>query len=140
MPSDLEVKLRAEFPTLFAEMRMALRCRDGWYQVIRGLCLELYEIEKATGLRISIMQMKEKFAELRVYLHQIDGSGIHEGLDDGVWREITYNLIKNATEYSRHVCDICGKPGEIRTITRETSSRNWTLCTEHYEEERNRQL
>lgn len=140
MSSDLESKLRTEFPSLFAGMRREVGCEDGWYQLIRELCLQLSEIEHVTGIRISVIQIKEKFGELRCYT-SCDKTDIHAGLRHELWGEIIFAVISRARQRSLLTCEICGnKKGELREFVRRPGGMPWyqTLCDEHYEEAKNR--
>jgi len=43
---------------------------EKWYEVIRGLCLDITEVYGKTGLPVDIVdQVKEKFGTLRFYYH-----------------------------------------------------------------------
>ena len=65
---------------------------------------------------VEIVQVKEKFAQLRVYLNYY-------------YKEIE-DLIEEYTEKSVHICELCGETGETRNL------HGWymTLCDKHYEE------
>ena len=65
---------------------------------------------------VEIVQIKEKFAQLRVYLNYY-------------YKEIE-DLIEEYTEKSVHICELCGETGETRNL------HGWymTLCDKHYEE------
>ena len=65
---------------------------------------------------VEIVQVKEKFAQLRVYLNYY-----YEEIED---------LIEEYTEKSVHICELCGETGETRNL------HGWymTLCDKHYEE------
>ena len=43
---------------------------EKWYEVIRGLCLDITKVYGKTGLPVDIVdQVKEKFGTLRFYYH-----------------------------------------------------------------------
>ena len=82
---------------------------DGWLGLVEEMIIEL----KSSGFDGEILQIKEKFGTLRVYL-----SEIHEEADA---------IVRRAEHKSAHICESCGKPGELR-------GPRWftTLCEEHY--------
>lgn len=90
----------------------------GWRKAFgTQICEELRQaLLKANLLsKYHIMQIKEKFGELRWY----DGGGIEE----------TEQIIHKYRELSRHTCYVCGAPGEI------INDDGWdvTMCPKCYE-------
>lgn len=82
---------------------------DGWFELVRE-CLERLS---AIPEEIEIIQIKEKFGSLRVYL---DGpSEAHQ-------------LSEEFSDRSAFVCESCGTPGETRNV------HGWysTLCEPHF--------
>lgn len=84
-------------------MCFGFECDDGWFDVIWELCEDverlLENVESSSEYEsFEIIQVKEKFAELRVYTnwstHSID------------------ERIQKAEEDSRYICEHCGMPGE----------------------------
>ena len=65
---------------------------------------------------LQVIQVKEKFAQLRVYLNYY-------------YKEIE-DIIDEYEEKSCYICEVCGEKGEIRNIN------NWytALCDKHYAE------
>lgn len=93
--------------------KTALRCvGKGWAGIINS-------IYDAKPRNISILQVKEKFGELRVY------TGSYRKNQD--WFQ---DLIECYTDLSTRTCEVCGKIGKRR------SDVGWilTLCNEHYDE------
>ena len=86
-------------------------CNEGWYQIIKDLIVDLIEL----GWDKQICQVKEKFGGLRFY--------ITEGSD------AVYARISKAENQSYEICEVTGKPGQLRT------DLGWieTLCDEEYE-------
>lgn len=98
MRDELEMKIAEKFPFMrrgkhFGEQREegrihdlygAFGCsvRDGWYEVIRGLCRDITEAYEKAGRPIDIVvdQVKEKFGTLRFYYH-FEGQGPGINLD-----------------------------------------------------------
>jgi hypothetical protein len=86
---------KARFPKLFREMDpFNFECGEGWESIVAGLCGHLDALP-LPGLRI--LQIKEKFGDLRVYV---------EGGD-----EATIALIREAGALYGSVCEWCGSPG-----------------------------
>lgn len=95
-------------------MAFGYECGDGWLPLIEELFDKIqnlldtkYPEEKEN---FQVLQVKEKYATLRVYT-------------TGVPNEI-YNLIDEYELKSMHICEHCGKKGEIKL------SHGWwkTLC------------
>ena len=94
---------------------MDCQCGDGWYSVIDELCSEIAKIlTPQQQEELYILQIKEKYGELRFYFGGVDC----DLLDD---------MIEDATMKSLHTCEVCGKEGTLR------EDRYWmqTLCDEH---------
>ncbi len=87
---------------------------NGW----RGILLRLHEQIVAIDPGYSVVQVKEKFGGLRVYLRYVPG------MDDNTGREQIRDAVWAAEEESYRTCEDCGKPGVKR------ESRRWirTLC------------
>ena len=101
---------------------------EGWH----NLCLRTFEKIADAYVRhdvdlsnFSLIQMKEKFGGLRIYLGSME-----TGLYDDV-----YAIVCGAEEESYTICEKCGKPGKPR-------SGGWikTLCFEHAKELRYKSL
>lgn len=91
-------------------------CGDGWYSLIKDLIVDLIKL----GWDKEVCQVKEKFGGLRFYIN-------------GGSNEI-FQRIQEAEEESYNVCEVTGKPGELR------NDIGWyrTLCDEEYEKEKKR--
>ena len=88
----------------------------GWYPMIKKLIIDLIEL----GWDKQTCQVKEKFGGLRFYIN-------------GGSNEI-YDRISEAEKESYTICEVTGKPGELRTDV------GWirTLCDEEYEKVKTR--
>ena len=96
--SDIIISYPEIFPDPFG-----FECSDGWNDLIDKLCQAIIEKCQAEGWPFPIAtQVKEKFGELRFYTH---------GTQDEI-----YDIIDRATVLSRHICEVCGQPGETRLI------------------------
>jgi hypothetical protein len=83
---------------------------EGWFPIIKELIEDLITL----GWNKQITQVKEKFGGLRFY--------INEGTDE------IYDRITEAERKSYTICEVTGKPGELR------KDIGWyrTLCEEEY--------
>ena len=89
---------------------------QGWYPLIKDLIDDLIKL----GWNKQVCQVKEKFGGLRFY--------INEGSDE-IFKRIT-----QAENDSYKICEVTGKPGELRT------NLGWhtSLCDEEYEKRKNK--
>lgn len=78
-------------------------CGPGWYPLIGRFSADLSDIIRRDGLtRFRVVQVKEKFGELRFYIK----GGNDAALD----------RIGEAVRQSATTCERCGRPGRIRLI------------------------
>ena len=84
-----------------------MNCNKGWYGIIDDMLATMSN-------NIKVVQIKEKFGALRVYIEPYDA--------------YTQGIIDMAETLSKHTCERCGKPGELRP------DLGWvkTLCLNHY--------
>ena len=77
MKKELEDKLFSIHPLLFAQRHLpgsVTRMCDGisvsnfWYEIIDDMCKELQALSDKTGVQIEFVQIKSKFASLRVHI------------------------------------------------------------------------
>lgn len=87
------------------------RVPDGWFDIIDQALNKLYKIEG-----IKVLECKEKFAQLRIYINVWDNSEANKILEEAEFK-------------SQYVCEICGVSGERR----KKLSGYWikTLCSHH---------
>ena len=129
MKKSLENSLYAEFPEIFRQkdlpMHQSAMCwgistGDGWFNLIRELCVKLDKNNQARKERgqpvIEATQVKEKFGGLRFYATNLD--------------EHASVAIQEAEEESIRICEVCGEPGK-------PGGRGWikTLCEKHRKDE-----
>jgi hypothetical protein len=124
MKEELERKLVERWPTWFdvngsikrTLMPFGFEHGDGWLGIVWRLCEQLEpavnRLEKETGRKFEVFQVKEKFGGLRFYC-------------DSSTDEIDA-LIRAAEEESTRTCDVCGRQGTAR-------GGSWirTRCDEH---------
>ncbi|KAJ7490537.1 hypothetical protein FB451DRAFT_1389316 [Mycena latifolia] len=107
MRTDLEARLKADFPALF-ELGCSCNIGDGWELILRRLCVDLQSKPK-----LRFTQINEKYAGLRAYT---TGDG---NIDDRV---------SEAEDESFNTCEKCGEDGRLA----ETDPDEWyfTTCQE----------
>ena len=81
-----------------------VECGEGWKSLYSPI------IRAAEDQGVSVFQVKEKFGGLRIYL--------------GAAPDWLHDMCEIVEGYSTHVCELCGKSGEVRT------NKGWisTLC------------
>jgi len=92
-----------------------LECGDGWFNLIDEMLGKIESVDKDKIADID--QLKEKSGELVLYLKN--------STDE------MENIIREYAKKSIHVCELCGKPGELCVANK------WyqTVCPEHREQE-----
>lgn len=80
--------LCAAYPELYGD-QFAFACPDSWTPLLDDFSKSLLEHIRATGLTLTISDVKEKHNELRVYA---------DGTD-----EVADEIIENAEQCSRHI-------------------------------------
>jgi len=99
-------------------MAFGFEIGEGWMSLVIELLDKIQHLvdNNPEYSELQVIQVKEKFAQLRVYLNYY-----YEEIED---------LIEEYTEKSVHVCEVCGETGETRNL------HGWymTLCDKHYEE------
>jgi len=121
MKQEFDDALCAAYPKIFSQrhwdkqdtcMCWGFECGDGWYPLIDTLCAHLqWNTDKNNYPQVIATQVKEKFGGLRFY-HVIEAKDgfdhieRHYGAIDGA--------ISFAAKMSAKICEICGKPGEIK--------------------------
>ncbi len=100
-----------KYPKLFADvskpmteslMCFGLECNDGWFKLVDSLCNVIqWRCDQVPECpQVVFGQIKEKFAQLRIY---------YDGGDD-----YTMGVIDMAEQMSEHVCEVCGNAGRVR--------------------------
>jgi hypothetical protein len=129
MRRELEQKLIVRWPSWFKvngdfrETRMmdGFVHGDGWFDIVWRLCEDLepltIESEKATGEPFEVLQVKEKFGELRFYV-----SHIHR--TDAILQRIGAAGLESV-----RTCEVCGQPG-----SRRKGELSPVVCDEHASE------
>ncbi|BFH61101.1 MULTISPECIES: hypothetical protein [Paenibacillus] len=125
MKLELKEKLFTRFPwsipdksdTMSPWTQYTFECGDGWYQILWDMFTEIEEVYKNNGIKIKLTvgQIKQKFGELRVY--------IHDALPE------VNELIVKYQEISVKICEGCGIESSIQRRV-----HYWTtLCDDCYD-------
>lgn len=112
MKLELQNKIKKDFPDLCSEDQLpssfafGFECGNGWYDLIYKLCKDVSEVSPET----KIVQVKEKFGELRFYVNSANNKA--------------YELIDEAERKSREICEVCGSKSKVR------NNNGWlsTIC------------
>lgn len=120
MNKKLEEQLFTKYPKLFAQKDLSMQetcmcweiCTgNGWYWLIDSLCncIQNY-IDANKKPQVEIVQLKEKFGQLRYYL-----TGADDTIGGMVWL---------AEDMSYQICETCGSTIDI------THTKGWikTIC------------
>lgn len=125
MERELESRLVERWPSwfniggdrMFNAMARGFEHGDGWFDILWRLCADLEPLvtglEKKTGGRFRVLQVKEKLGTLHFYV-----SGHTDAID---------RRIAEAQEESSHTCEVCGQPGRLH----EVGGRIQVTCDAH---------
>jgi hypothetical protein len=123
MTPELDTLLCQRHPQLFRHrhtdpqthpMGWGLRCGDGWFDLIDTLCERLQqETEHGDAPQAVTMQVKQKWGRLRFAVEPAT--------------ERQQAMIDLAEALSARLCEQCGKPGQMRSISGFRTPR----CAEH---------
>lgn len=128
MNKELQTKIFAQFPKLFdLENKTApisawgIECRDGWYQLVFDLCAELQQyVNDSKCKQIVILQAKEKWSALRVYLGNLPNEIGYAGDLE--------NIIDKYERLSQKTCESCGTSDKKDKVTQNSDGWILTLC------------
>jgi ribosomal protein L37AE/L43A len=111
MKQELEDKLTKKFPFYTKYNKwFGFECEDGWYEMLNEMSEKIQEVIKNNNFHsFGVFQVKEKFGSLRYYT-----MGSIPEIDE---------IIDEYEEKSCHICEVCGKTGTIRNI-----SKYWLKC------------
>lgn len=125
MTKELEDKLYADFPDMFADrllpesqtcMCQGCTCGDGWYHIIRFLCKDLEVMKKMYDFVFRFAQVKEKFGTLRLYYRiEFGPTWIEKASSEEQFvREKIHDRVSMVEHISGIVCEECGITGAVR--------------------------
>ena len=140
MDKDKQETLFKKYPTIFRDigkpmnetaMYWGIQFGNGWEGLLDETCSKITQIEKITGIKTVANTLKEKYGIARFYtdIYTEDARYINkERMSDEdieLWIEIIDIMISEFEWRTAYVCEMCGKPGELRQT-------GWvlTLCQE----------
>lgn len=148
MKVELQEKLFKDHPDIFQQkdlpmsqtcMCWGIECGDGWYPIIKSLCLAIENIKyNYKGVHVFATQVKEKYGTLRFYYSMRLDDTFENEVDKGLGArhnraEVAESKVDGAVRMaeclSSEICEVCGA-----WPTKQT--RGWisTLCDKHYQE------
>jgi hypothetical protein len=142
--SELQLKIEQEFPFMRQKEISgeqwekggystydAYGCclNKGWYNVLRGLCLEITQAYETANMTVDVVvrQVKEKFGMLRFYCHpeghdpgifalDFIGSGsLRKSPSESELHKKINEIVRKWEAESIKVCEMCGAEAERRT-------------------------
>jgi len=102
MTDDLLPILRERYPSLLGSPHLReIGCYPGWLRLLDGLfgALQAYLSAHPEVEPVSVVRVKEKWGELRVY---------YQGGD-----KVCRGLVDDALRDSLTICEVCGDAGEL---------------------------
>jgi hypothetical protein len=128
MVDDHEVEARiAEIRqrhTAIVAPELLFAVSEGWLDLIDDGLSKIEEYLRSVGCLDGsrVVQIKEKFGELRVYVRPLDGHEWSEAIAMGL-----ADIRDEITNRSATICEICGEPGQIEVV----GHYHQALCPEH---------
>jgi hypothetical protein len=114
----LEEQLVAQYPDILADyggpkektcMHWGMEHGDGWYDLLdnlmRSITIYCNQFDDADRPQVLAAQIKQKFGELCFY---VDIKANNQAHHDNIRQ-----MIAEAEEQSKHICEITGLPGEL---------------------------
>lgn len=114
--TDPRTVLQQRFPRYVKRLLWGVECYDGWLPIIAELFQQIAEREQLQPELVTILQVKQKFGSLRVYLTPAEPYA---------------DLVAAAEKKAAHTCEICGAPG---TLCRTKNGWWETVCSMHADE------
>jgi len=114
----LKEKITKDFPEIYSDcFDYNFSIGEGWYKIVYDLTEAINNINK----NVKVLQVKEKFGELRFYISIPNEEAVNE----------IYVLIRKAMGESSKTCEFCGTKKNITT-----EGKFWikTLCNKCREE------
>lgn len=137
MKPELQKKLVEKYPELFIEWKRNLapkqpigqrgiECGDGWYDILDRMSKEIQSFCDETKTELWYAQIKEKFAELRVYY---DFKDLYTVSNEN--KELLSKIIHKYVDESNITCEDCGSKGN--DVEKRKGGWVRTLCNSCYE-------
>jgi hypothetical protein len=112
--------LQARYGDILKKLQY-IECDIGWSDIIDKALSDILNISYEAGVDVQIVQIKEKFAGLRIYFDLEEDSENNQDVYDKI-----NDIVYNAEKESYTVCEICGEKGKV-------IKKGWwkTLCISH---------
>lgn len=111
-------------------LKYGCQCENGWYKLIRSMLKEVVDCFNQANEPVSIKIYRIK--QSGVLKFQYGMPGVSHSVSESI-----YEIKEKYVEKSKHVCEICGRGGELRKLNEEDPFSVWeTLCDIHYEKYR----
>jgi hypothetical protein len=120
MDEKLEQQLYNKYPTLFRQkdlsaqetcMCWGITVGNGWYTIVEEACQKLQQLADESKVIIEFSQVKEKFAELRLYFEVKPINDLPPLFEIESIFEKAREIASQAERLSLLTCEICGEPG-----------------------------
>ena len=102
MNKELQNKLKEKYPNL----AVSIDCEDGWFTILETLLEQLSNVEEYEKVKLKIVQIKQKFGGLRVYVRFNENTPVEI-------IEHVRGLTQMAESMSYKICEYCGTTKNI---------------------------
>jgi hypothetical protein len=96
-------ELRIKYPRLYDECRW-ISCGSGWRPIIEAASGYLDTLERITGTRVEVCEIRQKYGTLRIWVTA-------QSSPVGIAAE---EIARNAETASETICEVCGASGSLR--------------------------
>ena len=124
MKKALELQLKEKYPELFklsSEDHDVCECEKGWYGLIDGLCERLMAVEGRPNEQ-SLVRIRVRKGVMVLHVAPLTPEAWEIALD--------------VREEAKAVCELCGKPGEVREKHHPDKSQMYVRCDYCHEHRR----
>lgn len=117
--SDYEV-LQERYADILKKLSY-IECDVGWFDIIDKAFSDILKVSYESGVDVQIVQVKEKFAGLRIYFEIEDLAK-----NEDIYKQIN-DIIAEAEDDSFKTCEVCGEVGKV------IKDKYWwkTYCISH---------
>ena len=141
MNKELSDKLCEDFPFIFKykngntyPIGSGITAGDGWYNIIREICVEIESVQKLSGIEIVATQVKEKFGTLCFYTHEEPRLLKLTNDEHAKFIGSIIDFISKKRHESTQICDRCGEKATHRDGSYLRGTLVETRCSKCYEE------
>jgi hypothetical protein len=136
MTEKLELQLVKKYPSLLKDyhgpigvtpLAWGMLHDDGWYSLLDNTLEKIDLIRATTHMGITISTVKEKFSQIRIYLHY---SNLDKVNYPDLWTDIVEGIVSQAESKSGSICEVCGEYGKccnkgywVKTLCKEDAKK-----------------